>query len=296
MNSLRLNAYVLLADPAFIEESVRSYYPLVDRIVASYDQSCLSWSGHSVRTDECIERLKRVDTQNKVEFVAGHFSAPQLPTEECETAQRNAALQVAGAGADWVVQLDADEVLPDSACFAAAIANADRRGCSALDFPARWFFAEPRPGLFVERATRFLRTATGFPGSAAVRVGQSLAFCRQIADPPARPLPQIYRVDIRRRSADPARKSGWPVHAVVGRHQATLHFSWVRPSDEVSDRLSFHGHAKGIPTSFLSDWRSANDTPWRFVAAKAAKARGERYRLCHLPISQMTVPRFKGSS
>jgi len=292
----RLNAYVLLADPAFIEESVRSYYPLVQRIVASYDRSHLSWSGHPVRTAECIERLRRIDTERKVEFVPGDFSSPDRPAEECDTAQRNVALRLAASEADWVVQLDTDEVIPDLRCFASAIKEAHRRHFVALDFPARWLLAEPRPGLFIERATALLRTASGFPGSAAIRADQSLAFCRELGPPPARPLPRVFRVDIRRRSADPARKRGWPVHAVVDRRQSILHFSWVRTSAEVADRLRFHSHADGIASSFLTEWETANETPIRFVADKAIRLRGDRYRLCRLPLTHTMAPQFEDAS
>ncbi len=43
---MRLNAYVLAADPAWIEESVASYYDLVQRILVSFDDSGTSWTGH----------------------------------------------------------------------------------------------------------------------------------------------------------------------------------------------------------------------------------------------------------
>ena len=296
MTEPRLSAYLLLADPAFIEESVRSYYPLVRRIVASYDRSHLSWSGHPVRTGECIERLKRIDTECKVEFVPGDFSSPNRPAEECETLQRNAALRLAAEGADWVIQLDTDEVLPDPRCFSASVSAAHHRNLAALDFPARWLLAEPRPGLFVERATAFLRTASGFPGPAAIRADQTLAFCRAIEAPPTHPLPQIFRVDIRRRSADPARKTGWPVHALIDRGQSILHFSWVRTAAEVADRLQFHGHATSIAPSFLTEWTKANDTPIRFVVGKAVHLRGEHYRLCRLPITSTMAPRTESLS
>ncbi len=286
-----MNAYLLLADPAFIEESVRSYYPIVGRIVASYDRSGLSWSGHPVQTSECIERVRRIDTEHKVEFVSGDFSSPDRPAEECETTQRNVALKLASSDADWVIQLDADEVLPDTDCFVSAIAEAERRGFTALDFPQRWFFTEPPPGVFIERATALFRTASGFPGCAAVRADQTLVVCRRVGGEAARPLPELFRVDIRHRSADPARKTGeWPVHRVVRPEQAILHFSWVRTPAQVSERLKYHGHAKGITPSFLADWNKANVTPLRFVAGKALHPHGPHYRMCRLPFSRMLAP------
>ena len=51
---MRINAYVLLADPAWLELSVRSYYPIVERIYASYDLNRKSWSGDPIPVDDCL--------------------------------------------------------------------------------------------------------------------------------------------------------------------------------------------------------------------------------------------------
>ena len=42
---MSIGAYVLLADPAFLASSLRSYYDMVDTIAIVYDESALSWTG-----------------------------------------------------------------------------------------------------------------------------------------------------------------------------------------------------------------------------------------------------------
>ena len=57
---LQPNAYVLAADPAWIEESVASYYDFVKRIFVSFDETGTSWTGHPLDPTEAVNRLKAV--------------------------------------------------------------------------------------------------------------------------------------------------------------------------------------------------------------------------------------------
>ena len=60
---MKLNAYVLAADPAWIEESIAGYYPHVDRIIVSFDETGTSWTGHPLDPTEAVSRLKALDHQ-----------------------------------------------------------------------------------------------------------------------------------------------------------------------------------------------------------------------------------------
>src|SRR4051794_39995802 len=51
---MRLTGYLLAADPAWIELSVTSYYPLVSRIIVSYDERGLGWTGIDIPVQECL--------------------------------------------------------------------------------------------------------------------------------------------------------------------------------------------------------------------------------------------------
>src|SRR4051794_34106735 len=111
---MRIHAYVLAGDPAWISESVLSYYPLVDRIVVSYDAKGRSWAGHRLLVDDSLRSLKSVDVSGKMVFLPGNHTDPERFSLEMETEQRQGALDAASEGADWVLQLDTDEILLSS--------------------------------------------------------------------------------------------------------------------------------------------------------------------------------------
>ena len=58
---MKLAAYILAADPAWIDWSVPSYYDLVDRIIVSYDGDGLGWTGAPLQIEECLNRLRAID-------------------------------------------------------------------------------------------------------------------------------------------------------------------------------------------------------------------------------------------
>ncbi len=114
---MRLHAYVLAADPAWLVQSVRSYYDLVDRIVVSYDQDATSWTGTPLEVEHCLRLLKTADPDGKIVHSPGHYARPEHKPMDNETYQRQRALDEASEGADWVLQLDTDEVFGAPATF-----------------------------------------------------------------------------------------------------------------------------------------------------------------------------------
>jgi hypothetical protein len=279
---MRVSAYVLAADPAFLAASVRSYYPLVDRIVVSYDSSGRSWSGVPIPVEACFGELTAVDPEGKLEFVPGDFSLPTKAPMECETLQRQAALVAASEGSDWVLQLDGDEVLPDPAIFAEVLARADAGGHNALDYPSRWLYAHTGGGQYLEASSRWWRPIAGYPGPLAVRVGVRLRVARQINGGAP------FRVDFRRRNSDPWRSRDTPVHAVIDIDQAALHFSWVRSESEMRLKAQFSGHRDDFCWSAAIQswvWRqkhprlAAMGTPFRSRELRS------RLRLSSIPIA-----------
>ncbi|MBE7158495.1 MAG: hypothetical protein INR62_08700, partial [Rhodospirillales bacterium] len=125
---MRTNAYLLAADPAWIESSVLSYYPLVERIVVSYDEDGFGWTGAPLDIDQCLRRLRVIDRDGKLDFQPGHYARREFfrrPLEN-DTYQRQCALDQAGTDADWVLQLDTDEIIGDASIFTDCLAQADR--------------------------------------------------------------------------------------------------------------------------------------------------------------------------
>ena len=179
---MRLAAYILAADPTWVRSSVLAYYAHVSRIVVSYDRNGLGWSGSPVPARRCIAALRAIDSDRKLRFVPGDFAGTHEDLMAAETAQRQAALDVAGLGADWVLQLDTDEVLPDAAALCRALAGVDRR-YEAVAWPMRVLYRRLRGGRYLEVAAEDGGLHVEYPGPVAVRAGATLHHARHPTGP-----------------------------------------------------------------------------------------------------------------
>jgi hypothetical protein len=277
---MRLNAYVLAGDPAWVEQSIASYYEHVSKIVVSYDSSKRSWSGAPLSVDEALQRISAVDPDGKVVLLPGdHVGTTGEHILTVETAQRQRALDAASDGADWVVQLDTDEIVPSMTAFLAQLDAAAARGAQALEYPARMFYARTHDGGFLEHCGRWWTTQTGFPGPVVVAAGTRLTHARQAADAP------LYRVDVSPWNRDPAHARGARVHAVVPREQAILHLSWVRTEEQMREKSVVSGYANTKDwTLSLRRWRQRAAHPRRTVAlTPLVRSAFDRFRLTRLP-------------
>ena len=223
-SGLRLAAYVLAGDAAWLRQSLESYYDLVDEIVVSYDTAMLGWTGEPVPVKKCLEiAASALDREQKVSYLQGEFWRPAFSPMENETHQRQVSLDAAANGADWIIQLDADEILLDPAAFSGALADGHVEGRSGLEYPARWMYAALGRNRYLEQSSRFGRLAAGYPGPVAVRPGTRLRVGRQGPE-----AAQLWRVDFRNRNTDPAHPRDIHIDGVVRPLQAILHLSWVR--------------------------------------------------------------------
>lgn len=274
----RINAYVLAADPWWLEDSVGSYYDLVERIVVSYDQDALSWTGTPLPVDECLARLRAIDTHGKLDFRPGRFFHPERSALENDTAQRQEALDQASEGADWVIQLDTDEVLQDAGALVDAIAEAESRGCAAVEYPARYLYSRSRSGWMLETTRPLWRRRAGYPGPVVIRPGAPLVHCRQS------PVP-VLRVDMSPTNTDPTHPSDAVVHRVVRPDQAILHYSWVRDDDYMRRKAAWSGHSDTY-TRMLQAWHGRTRRPVVAAAVGWMRRDGEWHRLTRLPLSR----------
>ncbi|WP_187365242.1 hypothetical protein [Cellulosimicrobium cellulans] len=275
---MRRHAYILAADPTYLAASVRAYYPVVDRIVVSYDRGHRSWAGQHLPGEEAIAQVKAVDVDGKCVLAPGDYSDPDGPVLDVETHQRQTALDQASEGADWVLTLDTDEVIRRLDPFLGALGRAEDAGADALHYPARWLYNRVGEDLFLETSTRWGRTVTHYPGPLAVRAGTRLDHCRQTLAP-------HYRVDIRPWNADPYHPRGTLVHEVVHPRDAVMHFSWVRDDAAMRAKFAWSGHADQYaePTVYRHwVWRTQHP---RLAAAASVLRRHDRdrYRVLHLP-------------
>jgi GT2 family glycosyltransferase len=276
---VRLNAYVLAGDPAWIVESIGSYYDLVDRIVVSYDRSFRSWGGHPLSVEESLRRIAAVDPEGKTVLLPGDHSDPGFAVMANETVQRQQALDAASEGADWVLQFDTDEIVASPRSLLDQLAVADGRAADALVFPLRTIYARTRSGRFLEHCGRFWTPQAGFPGPVAVRSGTTLSLARQAEGAP------VHRVDVAPRNTDPAHPFGTPVHAVIPPDEAVLHMSWVRTERQMAEKRVVSGYADERNwTRDLRRWRWRARHPWLTAAGAPVKRDPfQRFRVVALP-------------
>ena len=251
---MRINAYIMAADPAWIEASVLSYYDLVHEIVVSYDASGRSWSGTPIAVDACLNRLRQIDTEGKLRFCPGDYARSGHNPMENDTFQRQTALEMAGEGADWVLQLDTDEVLADAGAFLNCLETAHRGGFNGMEYPARWLYRSLGENRYLERCSRFWKTIAGFPGPVAVRPGVRLCNARQ-SDA------HLFRVDFCKRNTDPWHAPESPVHRAIPPGQGILHYSWIREEEELLRKTSAWGHSQDDWKSEIAHWIWAGRHP-----------------------------------
>lgn len=283
--SRRVNAYVLVADPSYLRESIAAYYPYVDRIVLSYDRSATSWTGTSLPVEQCLRIVEALDVDRKCEHHPGDFGRSGYSAFDNETHQRQVALDIASADADWVLQLDTDEVMLDPETFFAMLDRAERAGAGGLDFPARWLYTRTRSGRYLEATRRFWQSAGAFPGPLAVRSGTVLRHARQAEV-------ELFRVDLSRKSTDPWRRKDAPVHAVIDDASAVLHFSWVRHPDVIRRKFAWSGHEAFMrPPKVYRRWIWRSAHPLLTVLTTPLRPRDAgRYRLVRIPEPPGGVP------
>lgn len=273
---IRISAYVLVADPNFLARSLASYYDRVDRIILSYDQSAVSWTGTPLPLDDCLALVDEIDTARKCIHAPGRYARLEHDAFENETHQRQEALDAASETADWVVQLDSDEVMASPEAFFDALIAADSAGADALDYPSRWLYARYAPGRYLEASDRWGRVAASYPGPLAVRSGTRLRHARQTDA-------QLYRVDMRRTNTDPWRSPSSRVDRVIAPAEAVLHFSWVRTPEFMQRKFGWSAHAEALrPPAVYRRWRWRSRHP--LVAAVTSPLRSsDWYRRVSIP-------------
>lgn len=281
----RVSAYLLIADPSYLRESLSAYYPHVDRIVLSYDRSSTSWTGSPLPLAQCLEIVAELDADGKCVHAPGDFARLEHSSFENETFQRQAALDAASEGADWVLQLDTDEVMLSPSTFFEMLDRADRAGAAGLDYPSRWLYTRTAQGRYLEASNRLWRRAASFPGPLAVRAGTVLRHARQ-ADV------DLFRVDFRSRNTDPWRSPEAPVHAVIPARASVAHFSWVREPEAIRRKFGWSGHTKAMrPPEVYRRWRWRTRHPLLAVAGTPLRT-GENgwYRWSRVPEPPGGVP------
>lgn len=267
----RINAYIMLGDPSWMRTSLESYASAIDRLVVAVDENNRSWAG--VDLTPAIEAsrklLARLDLDCEIQWLERDFRAVGGNLIAAETLQRQAALDAASDGADWVVQLDTDEVVPDLDFFLRCVKAADRAGADALNYSLRSVRSHIAGSWFVEESLRRMTYADAIPGPTAVRSGTRLQLCRK-ADVP-----------------DFNCTVNWRPDRKITPDKAIIHFSWVRSAAVFRAKSRISGHANDFDWGpILREWEDLTMRPLRTVARYNARPRlrdGRGYRPVRLP-------------
>jgi hypothetical protein len=210
-----------------------------------------AWTGAdlSAEISRGRELIEALDLDGKVEWLERDFVPEDRDPSRGETYQRQASLDVASEGADWVIQLDSDEVVPDLDYFVAQVLAADRDGADGLEYSGRWLHTHVRGRWFTETSTRRMKFWDGVPGPVAVRVGTRLHFHRMIEG------------RSRRVTVGPGSDHVMPLD------KAILHFSMVRTAGAVNWKSRSNSHANHFDWSpKIARWNELNERPLVGVA------------------------------
>jgi hypothetical protein len=196
----------------------------------------LGWTGKAIAVEECLRRLRAIDRAGKFIYSPGHYARLDHAPMANETYQRQCAVDQSSIGADWVLQLDTDEVVADSELLRSCIVEAGKGGFDKLNFPARWIYCAGRNGWYLEWCSRFWRMLPGYAGPIAVRAHAKLEHARRA---PGR----LYHVDVVRKTTNPAVPAGQEVHRVIEPQKCIYHFTWVRDEQWLRNKFASFGHA-----------------------------------------------------
>lgn len=275
----RIGAYVLAADPTWIRSSVGSYYRLLEVLVVSASADNTGWTGRPVLADQCVSIIESMDTRGIVKVVRGRWLAPDSPMDE-ETAQRRNALAACGTELDWVLQIDTDEVLPSTDALLALLAEAERRGIDAVEWPMRVLYRRLRDGRYLQVVGLDGAPHYEYPGPIAVRPTATLVHARRVDGAFLRPV-----IAGDRHSLQVARPAEQGEIRVDGLHyeDAILHNSWARSPGDVRRKVSSWGHNQGIRTRvyYYATWLPAKYR-WRWMRDFHPMAKGLWPRLAPL--------------
>jgi hypothetical protein len=259
---MKLNAYILAADPAWIEASVLSYYEIVNKIIVSYDEDGSGWTGTPIAVPECLERLRAIDRDKKMQFVPGHYARTDHTPMENDTYQRQCALDAAGHDADWVLQFDTDEFLPNPDALVKTLGLAQTRGdLDGVEWPMRVLFRRLHDGRYLEICARDGQERFEYPGSVAARPSARLMDARRVAGRFLRP---VVRGDNRSlqllQPVAPAEER----LELLGSVDAVLHNSWARPAESIRSKISSWSHNDGYKSwlYYYLQWKPSSFMWW----------------------------------
>jgi hypothetical protein len=242
--SLSISAYVLAADTSKLVESIKSYYSLVTKIVISCDGNSRGWTGAPIRVGDVISVVKSIDTDNKCIIHYGDYSRAEFALDPMagDTCQRNEALSVAAEYGDWILQIDADEVVSDISALVDWIQYAENNQFEAVEWPLSVLYRQIGSDYLVvcgaDKAPIY-----EYPGAVAVRAGCSVIHARRVD---RKMLRLVVREDVSSKSLLNDIQPNETRLMCLRFDQSIMHYSWSRSTVEIFEKVSSWGHANGF--------------------------------------------------
>jgi hypothetical protein len=211
-----------------LEYSLPSVYDKVDQICLSIDKDYISWSGQRFNLDwSALQGLvERIDKDKKIFFLKESFyDVKNLPIKnECFQRQRMAE---ALGKADWIMQLDSDEILINAGCLFNELKKLQ---------------GKKRPvnihGIWINLIKQ---TSEGFIYSI-------------LKTPPLATNVPAYEY---------GRTNG---HFNVYTNTFLAHITWARPEQEVRLKMENWGHSHEFNgKSFFKIWNALDDYNWKYI-------------------------------
>jgi hypothetical protein len=216
----RLTFITMLAyDYRYAYNAVRSFYDIADEIILGIDADRLTWMRQPFEIDmeEMRAFIEDIDTGGKIRIVEGNYH-DQATAAHNDTVERSRLSREAAPG-NWIVQIDADEILVNGPEFRAWLLEKNPADCSVC---AQWI------SIF------------------KVFGNQAL-----VVDPPVEPVPvaTMLRGEYRAARRTEQKRVMSPLRL--------LHFSWGRTPQELRQKLGNWGHAQDFNVrEFYRFWES----------------------------------------
>jgi len=215
-----LSFITLLAyDYRYAFSAVGSYYDIADEILLGLDRDRLTWMGQAFTIDMDAVRsfVAQIDKDRKIRIVEGDFHSADDPMANDSLERSELSLQARSG--NWVVQIDADEVVLNGAEFKSWLLQYEPRENNAF---ARWI--------------------------SVFKVFDQQAL---LVDPPREVVPVATMLRGRYVAARATGQKG-----VLSPLQL-LHFSWGRSAVQLRQKLDNWGHVRDFDVGrFFDFWQS----------------------------------------
>lgn len=206
-------------DYRYAFNSIPSYYDLADEIIIGMDQDRLTWMKQPFQMDmdEVRAFIEKIDVQKKIRIIEGNFHTEEHPLVN-DNLERSALSRACIEG-NWVVMIDADEIVLNGPEFKAwLLAN----NPAQYNVYGRW-----------------------------ISVFKTFGDQVLVVDPPGETVPIATMVRGEYTGARLTKQQG-----ILSPLQL-LHFSWGRTPQELAQKISNWGHAGDFHLpAFFQMWQS----------------------------------------